>query len=250
MYSVALFILGMIVGSFINALAHRIKNDRPFILGRSFCPHCEHKLSWWQLVPVAGYLFLRGKCHYCGKAISYHYPIVEIFTGASFALLLWVNQGLLLSPIILTLSLLCVAVLVFIVLYDWQEFLILDMAVLIGLVAAAILSSFKGAFLQGMFSAAALTAVFGTIYYVSKGKWMGLGDVKLAAFLGFLNGSLTFLVLFFASWAGAVIGLVILAAGKGTLKSKLPFGSLLGVASITVLIFEKPLSDFVARLFA
>ncbi|TFG35223.1 MAG: prepilin peptidase, partial [Parcubacteria group bacterium] len=80
-FSVAIFILGAMVGSFLNCVVCRIEKEESFLKGRSYCPHCKHSLSWPDLIPVLSFLILKRKCRYCGKPISWQYPLVEISTG-------------------------------------------------------------------------------------------------------------------------------------------------------------------------
>ena len=85
--SVFIFLLGLVIGSFLNCVVYRLNEKKSFVSGRSFCPECKHSLAWYDLVPVFSFVFLKGKCRYCGKPISWQYPIVEISTGSIFLLI-------------------------------------------------------------------------------------------------------------------------------------------------------------------
>ena len=80
------FIFGLIVGSFLNAVIYRLEEKESFLKGRSYCPRCKHVLNWKDLIPVLSFLILRGRCRYCGKKISFQYPLVELATGFLFFL--------------------------------------------------------------------------------------------------------------------------------------------------------------------
>ncbi|PIZ87448.1 MAG: prepilin peptidase, partial [Candidatus Nealsonbacteria bacterium CG_4_10_14_0_2_um_filter_40_15] len=86
-YSTAVFIFGLIAGSFLNCVIYRLEQGQSFLKGRSYCPLCKHTLSWQDLVPVLSFLFLRGKCRYCRQKISLQYPLVELATGILFVLI-------------------------------------------------------------------------------------------------------------------------------------------------------------------
>ena len=84
------FLFGLAAGSFLNCLIYRLEKNESFLKGRSYCPHCHHTLTWKDLIPILSFLILKGKCRYCGKKISWQYPLVEFFTAFTF-LLIWVN---------------------------------------------------------------------------------------------------------------------------------------------------------------
>ena len=81
-----IFIFGLFIGSFLNCVIYRLEQGESFLKGRSYCPNCKHQLAWYDLLPVLSFLFLRGRCRYCKKPISWQYPIVELFTGIVFTL--------------------------------------------------------------------------------------------------------------------------------------------------------------------
>ena len=245
---ILLFILGLCIGSFINAAVYRIKNDRPISHGRSFCPKCKKQLGWYDLVPVLSYLVLRGKCRNCHKSISPAYPIIELLTGLSFALFYLANVAVFNTPLIAGLYLAIIAVVVFIVLYDFKYYLILDASVFLGIALALPISIIRGSIAVDVISALGLFALFLGMYMFSKGRWLGFGDVKLAIFLGLISGPLVFLTLILSSWMGVLVGLVLFLSrhGKG-LKTELPFGTLLGLAAIIVLIGSTYLSDIISQ---
>ena len=80
------FIFGLLVGSFLNSVIYRIKNNQKIVFDRSKCPHCGHTLNWFDLIPFLSFVFLKGKCRYCQKPISWQYPLVELFTALIFIL--------------------------------------------------------------------------------------------------------------------------------------------------------------------
>src|ERR1051326_698817 len=88
-YIVLAFLAGLLIGSFLNVCIHRLPRDLSVVRPRSYCPHCEHTIAWYDNIPVLSYMLLGGRCRHCGKRIALRYPIVELATGASFALCVW-----------------------------------------------------------------------------------------------------------------------------------------------------------------
>lgn len=226
-------------------MAYRIANDRPWITGRSFCPNCKNTLTWWQLIPLLSFLGLRGRCFYCRKPISWQYPIVELLTGLTFLL----AHFYIVNPLLLALSLPVITILIFIALYDFREYLIIDAAVVIAALSGLAVAYVKGDIYVSVISGLALFGFFWGIHKLSEGKWIGFGDVKLGIALGIINGPLVMLTLVFASWLGTLVGLALMAIGRAHLKSKLPFGTFLSISSILVLIFSSFLAGYFVNIF-
>lgn len=247
--------LGLILGSFINALVWRLHEGKDWVKGRSECSLCHHPLAPKDLVPVFSWLFLGGKCRYCKKPIQ-DSPIVELvlpilfvasyyfwpepFTGVGlFAFVLW---------IVFLVGFMALAV------YDLKWFLLPDVIVfpLIVLAVVQVLGSWL--FYSQSFSSVVgslvgvlvISGLFYLIFEISKGKWIGFGDVKLGIVLGLLAGGplAALLVLFAASLLGMIISLPMVAAGKASRKSHLPFGPLLIAGMIVVQLFGDSLIDW------
>jgi len=263
------FILGLLIGSFLNAAIYRTETKKS-LRGRSFCPHCKHQLSFWDLVPIFSYLFLRGRCRYCKKSISPQYPLVELATGILFAAislkfilptLLTINNTTYQIPntlyfILYSLFLLFIsAILVFIFTYDLKHSIIPDKivvpAILISLVAIVSLWGLNAlsfpqnaieiafsAISRAFFGVAAGAGLFFLLVFVSKGKWMGGGDVKLGILMGLFLGFPNILVaLFFAFLTGALVGLALIALRLKKFGQTVPFGPFLVAATFFALFF-------------
>jgi len=93
-FNLVIFIFGLLIGSFLNCLIYRLEKKENFLKGRSYCPHCHHQLNWSDLIPILSFIFLKGKCRYCKKKISWQYPLVEITTGLLFLSLFIVHCSL------------------------------------------------------------------------------------------------------------------------------------------------------------
>jgi leader peptidase (prepilin peptidase)/N-methyltransferase len=233
------FVLGLCIGSFLNCVIYRLEQKKK-ITGRSFCPHCKHKLSWQDLFPVFSFLFLRGKCRYCKKNISWQYPIVELATGILFVLIFkflnfynFSNNFLIFEFLNLAFLFYIASVLVVIFVYDLEHYLIPDKvlfpAIIITFVFRVLELFGNYAHLLNYILAAAIgSGFFLVIFLASKGRAMGFGDVKLAVLMGLLLGLPNVLVaLFLAFFFGAIIGLILMVFQRKNLKSEIPFGPFL-----------------------
>jgi prepilin signal peptidase PulO-like enzyme (type II secretory pathway) len=238
----AIFILGLAVGSFLNCVIYRLEtsecleNGKPkkktfsFLRGRSYCPNCKHMLSWQDLIPLLSFMTLGGKCRYCKKPISWQYPLVELATGIIFVLLLW-KFGF--FPEFIYLSLVsCFLIVIFV--SDLKTYFIPDGAIYPAIIIALIFNFqflifgqfiiFRDSILSGLF--AMLFFLF--IYLISRGKWMGFGDVKLAALMGLFLGWPNILVaMFLAFFIGAIMGVGLMVLGRKKMSSEVPFGPFL-----------------------
>ena len=257
-----IFIFGSCIGSFLNCLIYRLGRPRrktSFLRGRSFCPDCLHKLGFFDLIPVLSFVFLKGKCRYCGKKISWQYPLVEIATGLLFVLIFWyLGFRLDLAFGIWTLDLLYLLIifslLIIIFVYDLKHYIIPDKVIYsaIGIVFVyRIIFNFQKTDLYySVLSAFGACAFFFIIWAVSHGKWMGFGDVKLAFLMGLFLGFPNILVaLFLAFLIGAIIGLGLIFFGKKNLKSQVPFGPFLILGTFTALFWgEKLVSWYISLL--
>lgn len=234
-------ILGLIVGSFLNAVIHRLHTGESFLTGRSACPHCHKEIEGRDLIPVISFLLLKGKCRSCGKRISWQYPLVEILTALVFGLLV-VSFPFSLP---LYVSAAFAAFFILISVYDFKHFLILD-KVLLPLGALAIAwNLYQGQAIEGLLSGLGLMAFFGFQYLLSQGRWIGFGDVKYGFVLGniFLwPGSLV--CLFLAYILGAVVGSGLMAAGRKSFASQLPMGTFLGVSAIITVLYGTQIAEW------
>ncbi len=219
-----IFILGLAVGSFLNCVIYRLETGGSFLRGRSFCPHCKHFLGWPDLIPVLSFLILKGRCRYCHKKISFQYPLVEIATGLLFLLIFNFQFSIfnyLIAPF-----------LVIIFVYDLKHFIIPDEVIYPAIAIAAICN------FSAWPSALGAAAFFGAIVLISRGKWMGVGDIKLGFLMGLILGWPNILVaLFLAFLIGAIIGVGLIVSGKKTLKSEVPFGPFLVTGTIISLFW-------------
>ncbi len=234
--------LGLCIGSFLNCVIYRLEKNVSFVKGRSYCPNCKHQLIWLDLVPVFSFLFLGGKCRYCRQKISIEYPIVEIVTSLLFLLIFkYQFSSINFEGIITILFWWYVASsLVVIFVYDLKYCLIPDSVLFPAIAITFLYQLFFHFHLLLNYGLATVIApgFFLAIFLVSKGKWMGFGDVKLAILLGLLLGFPNILVgLFLAFFFGAIIGVLLLWLNKKGLKSEIPFAPFLILGTFVALFW-------------
>ena len=262
---VVLSLLGLCIGSFLNVVIHRLplmlergwKADSAEMLGvqldasepltlstpRSRCPSCGHRIAWHENIPVASYLWLRGKCSACKTRISPRYPLIELLTGALFAAIGWRFGA---TP---TALLWCgfAAVLVALAGIDWDTTLLPDNLTLpllwAGLVAGA--AGWTIALPDALWGAVAGYLSLWTVYWLFKlatGKeGMGFGDFKLLAALGaWLGLKMVLPVVLAASVLGAIVGIGMKMASNLREGRYVPFGPFLAGAGLAVMLAGQP----------
>lgn len=248
MISFFVFVIGAIIGSFLNAVIFRLHTGQHIISDRSKCVDCGHVLSALDLVPVFSFIFLTGRCRYCGKKISLQYPLVEITTAIVFVLL-FLSHGSRITDHGFWFQAVASGFLIVIGVYDFKHFLILDKVVYPAIVLAAIAGIVNGHFLSGLIAALIIGGFFAAQYFISSGRWIGFGDVKLGIFLGMLLGvKLGLSMLMLAYLLGAAMGFILIAAGRKNLGSKLPFGSFLAISAIIIMIYGDKIANWYLRL--
>src|SRR3989344_7355422 len=232
----ALFVIifGLVVGSFLNAVLCRWHSGDSIASGRSLCPHCGHRLVARDLIPLLSFIWLFGRCRFCGQKISWQYPAIEALTAGIFVLL-YLKFG---SSLELAIAMFFASSLIVIAVFDFKHYLILD-KVLLPVGAAAIIWNFFGdSLVPGLVSGLGLALFFGLQYVLSRGRWIGLGDVKLGFVLGnILLWPLSLCMLMLAYFSGAVVGILLMALGKKQMSSRLPFGSFLAFSAIITMLW-------------
>lgn len=263
MIVVILVVLGLALGSFVNALTWRLheqdklkakslklKAELSILKGRSMCPHCRHSLATKDLLPVVSWLWLRGKCRYCYKPISTQYPTVELVTAGLFVLsyLYWPNSFTHVEIFRFSCWLVFLTGFMALAVYDLKWFLLPD-KIIYPLYYVAILQVVLGKIVLNSATAVTIPAVawgflvgggiFYLLFQVSNGKWIGGGDVKLGGLLGLILGgsAASLLMIFGASLFGTLLALPMMAAGKAKKDTHLPFGPFLLLSAVVVQLF-------------
>jgi len=266
--------VGLIFGSFVNALVWRLHEQAELaekkgkrskkaelqklsiLRGRSMCPECHHELAAKDLVPVFSWLFLRGKCRYCSKPISWQYPVVELVVAALFVIsyVAWPKELHGLGLVELYFFLAFIVGFVALAVYDLKWFLLPDKIVFpfVGLAVAELLVSLiffhagRPAFWASVWGVLIASGIFFVLYQVSRGTWIGGGDVKLGLVLGILVGGPlnSLMLLFIASLLGTLVSLPMLMLGRAGRKTLIPFGPFLIAATIIVVLFGSHFIDW------
>jgi leader peptidase (prepilin peptidase)/N-methyltransferase len=268
MFSLFFFLLGACIGSFLNVVIYRY-NTGMSINGRSQCFSCSRQLTWFDMFPMASFLAFRGRCRTCKSKISWQYPLVELTTAILF-LAIFLIDGF---SAVLVFDLIVFSLLVVMTVYDIRHKIIPD-GLVVMFVIAGLAKMFLPLFYGGNFHL--LNFLAGFIFFVpfyllwkvSNGRWIGLGDGKLAigigAFLGFELGLTAIAVGF---WTGAIFGLAYLgiqrvcdsvwfsrsrlglffARNSLTMKSELPFAPFLIIG--VLIVFFSGFNLFLIDLF-
>jgi leader peptidase (prepilin peptidase) / N-methyltransferase len=224
---------GAIIGSFLNVCIHRLPRHQSIVWPSSRCPVCAHTLSWYENVPIISYLALRARCRACRAPISPRYPIVEAITTAMFALAYWqYGPGILLAQRLL---LGCALIVLFAI--DLEHQLLPNAITLPGIVTGFLFSVFTEpgwlASLIGIATGGGILFFIAEVYYrLRHEEGLGMGDVKMLAMVGaFLGWKLTIVTLMMASFAGSIVGALLIVSRRGGMKYALPFGTFLAVGA-------------------
>jgi len=252
------FIFGLIIGSFINCLIYRLHKKKS-LWNRSFCPKCKHKISWYDNIPVFSFLFLKAKCRHCKKGISWQYPVVEFVTALLFALAFYVHANNFnffsifdSSIIILIRDWFIISVMIVVFLYDLKYYLILDIITLPSIVIVLILNLVIGVEWQNLLISGIIGLSFFLIQFVvSRGKWIGGGDLRLGLLMGVALGwPLVLLAIMLSYISGSFVGVYLLVRNKKKWGSKLPLGVFLSVGTVVVVLWgQKILAWYLALIF-
>ncbi len=274
MIILVLVLLGLCLGSFVNALVWRLHEQDQLVgkkakkaakelsisQGRSMCPDCRHQLGFWDLLPVVSWLGLRGKCRYCHQAISWQYPLVEVLTAILFVFsyLFWPYDWTTLGIFQFVIWLVMVVGFMALTVYDirWQilpDRIVYPLIVVasINALVVSVINKDPMHLVYALTGIACLAGLFYVIFQVSSGKWIGGGDVKLGVVIGLLvTGPVNaVLVLFAASVLGLLVALPDVLRKKSGLSKRIAFGPFLMAAAVIVFLFGADLADWYTRQF-
>jgi len=246
--AVFLFCAGLLVGSFLTVVAHRVPRGESVVGGRSLCTSCGSQIAAYDNVPVFSWLALRGRARCCGEPISARYPLTELATALLFAAVALAFHD---DPAELALGLVFVTVLVAITVTDLERRIIPNKVLLAGSVAGlAIVAATDPASLPER--AVAALAAGGVLFAAALAypSGMGLGDVKLAATMGLFLGRDVGPAMLIALLAGSLVGLAMIARhGAAARKQAIPFGPFLALGGVVALFAGEPLIDWYLGAF-
>jgi len=233
---IAFFILGTIIGSFLNVCIYRIPKEESITFPPSHCMNCGNQIKWYDLIPVLSYVFLRGKCRFCKEKVSIRYPIIELITGVVFTTL-YIEYGIGFN---FSKYALFSCFLIVIGMIDFDTTDVYLMTTLPGIICGVIFLII-GWRLGCEFSAYLFGALLGggiisLIILLTGG--MGWGDAEICVLCGiFLGLKLTAVMLFISFILGGVVGILLIITKKKSRKDYIPFGPYLAVASIMTMYF-------------
>jgi len=242
------FLGGLLAGSFVTVVAHRVPRGESIVGPRSRCPACGAQIAAYDNVPVVSWLLLRGRARCCGAAISPRYPLTELALGALYAatvLVLWDEPGE------VALGLVFVTVLAAVTLTDLERRIIPNKILIVAAVAAVAIAAVAdpGSLPE---RAAAAAAAGGLLFAAALAypRGMGLGDVKLAATMGLFLGRNVAPAILIALLAGALVGLAMIAReGAAARKRAIPFGPFLALGGVAGLLAGDQLVDWYLSTF-
>ncbi len=241
---IEVFLLGLVVGSFLNVCIYRIPKGKSIVSPPSACPNCGNKIKPWHNIPVLSYMLLRGRCAYCGAGISPRYPLIELLNALLYVAALY-RFGLHPASFLIMVLMSAFIVVTFI---DLDHQIIPDGITLPGIVLGLILGPlvlrnpaipWHTGFINSLIGMVVGGGIFYIIAVVSRGG-MGGGDIKLIAMIGaFLGWKAVLLTIFVGSLLGAVVGIGLMVFKGMKRKTPIPFGPFL-VAGAMVAIFCGP----------
>jgi leader peptidase (prepilin peptidase)/N-methyltransferase len=265
-------LLGMVIASFLNVCIDRLPAHQSLVSPPSHCPACNRRLAVKDLIPIFSYLWLRGRCRYCGAPIPKRVLWVELGTAILFGLACW--QYGLSAELGVTLFYICIFIVVMFI--DWEQGLILNKIVFPAIVAAIVISALFSIFLHdrtilpnstllpdikmvpfigwaalgggiGLVLFSVIVIVYGTIAHR---EGMGWGDVKLAALIGLVTGfPLVFIALLMGVILGGMVAVILLALRVKKRQEGIPFGPFLALATIVTLLWGNSILSWYRGLF-
>jgi prepilin signal peptidase PulO-like enzyme (type II secretory pathway) len=242
---IILFLFGIIFGSFLNVVILRYDGEHflfnaKMLGGRSHCMHCRETLRWFELVPIASFLIQGGRCRRCKVKLNIQYPIVELLSGllfvfvplavgvSIFAAVLWVAvfEALLVMAVIdIRLG----------IIPDEINLFLTVAGIALAIIAAASLGGQESILWAKLTGAVVAGAFFGALIAITRGKGMGMGDLKLVIPLGLIFGWPGIVLVMMLSFIiGAVVGVFAIMRGKKSMKGTLPFGPFLALGAVAV----------------
>lgn len=249
-------VVGVVIGSFLNVCIYRIPKEENIAYPPSHCGSCGKRLSALDLVPIFSWLFLRGKCRYCGSKISPRYAVVELLTGLTFALLyeaFGISVDFLASAFLMS-------ILIAVFFIDLDHRIIPDELVVTGLVAGAILIVYNALFpmqiyrggqwwepIIGMIAGSGTLMVIGLIGMIiyKTDEAMGGGDIKIFAPIGiFLGWKMTFVALLISVVLAGIISFILIILKVKDRKSTIPFGPFIVMGTLITYLYGWDILSF------
>lgn len=245
----AVFLIGSVVGSFMNVCIYRLPRSQSIVFPPSSCPRCGSRILWYDNIPIFGFLLLGGKCRFCKGKISPRYPVVEFITGL-LALLLFLKFQF--TATFFAMFLFCAALIV-VTFIDFEHRIIPDEISLPGIVLGFVLSFFisnlyrpdeilgwKESLMGIVAGGGSLLLVAYGYQLVTRKEGMGGGDIKLLAMMGaFLGWRAVPFIIFLSSLVGSGVGISLMVSRNKDSRLSLPFGPFLAFGAFMFIFFGR-----------
>ena len=243
-----IFLIGLLVGSFLNVLIDRLPREEQVFKGRSYCESCRKTIKWYDLIPLLSFIILKAKCRYCRFPLSLYYPLVELVTGVVFvSIFIFVSDGsiryhvLSIKYISELLYYLFIGSALIVIFFADLKYGIIPDVITYSAVAVSFLYTILNTYYIVPFIAAAVSSFlfFLIIFLATRGRGMGFGDVKFAFLIGLLLGfPKTIISLYVAFLTGAIISIILVLTGKKKFRgSTVPFGPFLVIGTLIALLW-------------
>jgi leader peptidase (prepilin peptidase)/N-methyltransferase len=238
------FVLGTIIGSFVNVCIHRIPQDKSIITPSSHCPRCKTPIRFYDNIPLVSFMILKGRCRKCHVSISLRYPLVEFLMGL-FSFMLLLRFGI--STLYL-IYLTFFAALTLVSFIDLPHRIIPDVISLPGIIIGLVISllhpqlSIKDSFIGVLLGGGSLYLVASIYHIITKREGMGGGDVKLLAMIGaFIGWKGVLFTILCSSFIGSIVGVALMLISSADSKYAVPFGPFLSLGAIIYVLWGEAL---------
>jgi leader peptidase (prepilin peptidase)/N-methyltransferase len=239
-------LFGLVIGSFLNVCIYRLPRGKSVVSPPSACGSCNRQLRWFENIPVVSWVVLRGRCARCNAPISMQYPLVELVTALLFAAVVAVTPP---GPLLAARLLFgCALIVLFAI--DLEHQILPNVITLPGIVIGLLFAvagppGWRASVLGAALGGGVLYAIAAGYYYLRHEDGLGMGDVKMLAMIGaFLGWQQMLLTLVLASFAGALVGVCLIALQRGTMKYALPFGTFLAAGALAAMLTGQPIIDW------
>jgi len=253
MEEILLVVLGLIIGSFLNVVIHRLPGKQSLIKPASHCPGCNTPVKPYDNIPVLSYLLLGGKCRFCKIRISPRYPIVEAFTGFIF----WLSYVMYAPNYVhVGFTILFLCLLLVLALIDLEHMILPNELNLIGAVIFLGYSFFhpqitwQSGFIAGLGGAFSFIAILYLYKLIRKKDGMGWGDIKMMPLLGaFLGVNKLVIAVFLSSFIGSILGILLMLIKKKGMQDPIPFGTLLAMGSFIAVFWGTQILLYIQNFY-
>lgn len=245
---IAIFLLGAIIGSFLNVCIYRIPLGECIAYPPSHCTNCNTRLKWYDLIPIFSYLFFKGECKYCKEKISFKYPSIEFLTATAF-LITYINYGLSLY-LIKYIILWCFLIVISIIDIKFQDVYAVTTipGIVIGVIIAIIQNMiYSTPFWNYILGGVIAAGVIALIVYTTGG--MGKGDIEIAALCGvFIGWKYSMIMIFLSFIIGATIGVILIISKKRGRKDYIAFGPFIALSTLFTVFYGSYILNYYVGL--